>query len=232
MTEDRQKKSRKTLDDLEGLEAEQTDQGVLDAAMREAVAAVEAVESRKKGGGKASEDPETGGKGGKEPSGGRSSGSRGNTEVERLQREVASLKDVSLRTLADFDNFRKRAEKERQETRRYALVEPMREFLPVIDNLERALAAGGSADDLKTGVELIFKQMQDLLVRFNIEPVAAVGERFDPTVHEAVLQAEDPEVSEPTVTAELQKGYILHDRLLRPSMVKVGMPPAGTRKDS
>lgn len=218
MTEDGQKRS-KPLDDLEGIGVEETDQGALDAAMREAVAAVEAVESRKKGGGQDS------------PSPGEEESSRGpggaSSEVERLQQEVASLKDVSLRTLADFDNFRKRSEKEKQETRRYALVEPMRDFLPVIDNLERALAAGGSAEDLKIGVELILKQMLDLLQRFRIQPVAAVGERFDPTVHEAVMQEEDPKVAEPTVQVELQKGYILHDRLLRPAMVKVAMPPAG-----
>ncbi|MCB1033201.1 MAG: nucleotide exchange factor GrpE, partial [Acidobacteria bacterium] len=105
-------------------------------------------------------------------------------------------------------------------------------FLPVIDNLERALAAGGSAEDLKVGVELILKQMRDLLQRFQVKVVAAVGERFDPAVHEAVLQEVDPEVTEPKVQEELQKGYILHDRLLRPAMVKVAMPAAGSGRSS
>ncbi len=218
MTDDGQKR-QDHLDDLEGLGVEETDQGALDAAMREAVAAVEAVESRKKNGGEASDSAAQ-------------APAENPAEAEQLHEEIASLRDMSLRTLADFDNFRKRSEKEKEETRRYALVEPMREFLPVIDNLERALAAGGSANDLKVGVELILRQMLDLLQRFQIQPVAAEGERFDPTVHQAVLQEEDPEASEPTVQVELQKGYILHDRLLRPAMVKVAMPPGGGSKPS
>ena len=226
MTEDRRKR-QEHLDDLEGFDTMDTDRSKLDAAMREAVEAVEAVENRKKGG----RQEDVGATKADTPSG-QAPIKASADEVERLQQEVASLKDISLRTLADFDNFRKRSEKERQETRRYALVEPMRDFLPVIDNLERALAAGGSAEDLKVGVELILKQMRDLLQRFQVKVVAAVGERFDPAVHEAVLQEVDPEVTEPKVQEELQKGYILHDRLLRPAMVKVAMPAAGSGRSN
>jgi len=179
---------------------EQTD---LEAAMREAMAAVEgAAESSR---------PEAGATGG--------------DEVTQLRREIADLRDRSTRTLADFDNFRKRSERERQELRRYALLEPLRELLTVADNLDLALSAQGSADDLKRGVELIHRQMQELLRRFGVTEVAAVGQPFDPTLHEAVSREESPEVAAPTVVAELRRGYRLHDRLLRPAMVKVAVPP-------
>lgn len=174
----------------------------LEAAMRDAVAAVEGVEA-----GARQEAP----------------GSAGD-ETARLRAEVADLRDRSVRTLADFDNFRKRAERERQELKRYALLEPMREFLTVSDNLDLALSAQGSADDLKRGVEMIHRQMAELLRRFGAVEVPAVGQPFDPTVHEAVAREESAEVKAPTVVAELRRGYKMHDRLLRPAMVKVAVP--------
>lgn len=179
----------------------------LETAMREAVAAVEEVESGARGEG--------------------SSSSSTNGEVERLREEIADLRDRSMRTLADFDNFRKRSERERQDLRKYALVEPIREFLTVMDNLDLALSAGGSAEDLKRGVEMIHRQMQDLLRRFGVQEVKAVGEAFDPQVHEAVSREESADVKTPTVAAELRRGYTLHDRLLRPAMVKVAVPHEG-----
>lgn len=180
----------------------------LETAMREAVAAVEEVESGARGNASASS-------------------SNGNAEVEKLREEIADLRDRSMRTLADFDNFRKRSERERQDIRKYALVEPIREFLTVMDNLDLALSAGGSAEDLKLGVELIHRQMQDLLRRFGVQEVKAVGEAFDPQVHEAVSREESADVKTPTVAAELRRGYTLHDRLLRPAMVKVAVPQEG-----
>jgi molecular chaperone GrpE len=178
----------------------------LESTMREAVAAVEQVESeagtdRPAG----SETPET-------------------METDRLRREIADLRDRSMRTLADFDNFRKRSERERQEARRFAVAEPLRDLLGVVDNLERALAAGGSADDLKTGVALTLRQMQEALRRHGVTEVAAAGAPFDPAVHEAVQREERPDVAAPTVVEEFQRGYLLHDRLLRPAMVKVAVP--------
>jgi molecular chaperone GrpE len=172
----------------------------LEAAMRDAVAAVEAGSRPVAAGPAASE------------------------EVERLRREVADLKDRAVRTLADFDNFRKRSQRESQEFKKYALLEPMRDFLTVIDNLDLALSAQGSAEDLKMGVEMIHRQMQELLRRFGATEVPAVGQPFDPTQHEAVAREESPEVKAPTVVAELRRGYRMHDRLLRPSMVKVAVP--------
>ena len=147
-------------------------------------------------------------------------------EVERLRREMAALRETSIRTLADFDNFRKRTERETKEAKRYALTEPLRDFLSVVDNLERALSAEARPEDLKIGVEMILRQMHELLRRFGVTAVHAVGERFDPTVHEAVARQEDPEVEHPIVRREMQRGYRIHERLLRPAMVAVAVPPA------
>ncbi len=187
----------------------------LDAAMREAVAAVDAVEGGKEKGEKAEKGIAPAGSGSDE-------GDEG--ETGKLRREIADLRDRSMRTLADFDNFRKRSERERQEQRRYALLEPLRDFLEVIDNLGLALSAGGSAEDLKRGVEMIHRQMQDLLRRHGVKDVEALGQPFDPALHEAVAREEDPTVKKTTVVEELRRGYFLHDRLLRPAMVKVAVP--------
>ena len=94
----------------------------------------------------------------------------------------------------------------------------------MVDNLERALESEGSAADLKLGVDMIRKQLETILSRHGVERVAALGEPFDPTVHEAVMRVEDAGVDEPRVRGELQSGYVLHDRLLRPAMVKVAVP--------
>jgi molecular chaperone GrpE len=145
-------------------------------------------------------------------------------EVTKLEREIADLRDRSIRTLADFDNFRKRADREREDIRRYATSELLRDLLGVVDNLNLALAAGGGAEDLKLGVELTLRQFADLLRRYGVREVPALGERFDPAHHEAVSKHEDPAVTVPTVVEELRRGYFLHDRLLRPAMVRVALP--------
>jgi molecular chaperone GrpE len=181
----------------------------LEAAMRDAVAAVEGVESGS-------------GRGGDAPAAGDPPGSAG--EIAKLRQENAELRDRSVRTLADFDNYRKRAERERQEMKKYALIEPVRELLTVADNLDLALSAQGSTEDLKRGVEMIHRQMTDLLRRFGAVEVPAVGQPFDPTLHEAVSREESRDVKVPTVVAELRRGYKMHDRLVRPSMVKVAVP--------
>lgn len=166
----------------------------LERAMQDAAAAVESAESHRR------------------------------VDVGRLEQELADLRDRSMRTLADFDNYRKRAERERTEIRRYALLEPMRDLLEVVDNLERAASAGGSADDLRQGVEMILRQLHELLQRYGVTPVETEGRPFDPNVHEAVGRRESAEVEEPMVDQELQKGYVLHDRLLRPARVMVAVP--------
>jgi molecular chaperone GrpE len=202
-------------DDLRDIGIEDTSEVALDldeqspdleTAMREAVAAVEGIEEGARTAAEADDGAE---------------------EVAKLRQEIADLRDRSMRTLADFDNFRKRSERERQELRRYALLEPMRELLTVADNLDLALSAQGSAEDLKRGVEMIHRQMQELMRRFGVTEVAAAGQPFDPTLHEAVSREENAEVKAPTVVAELRRGYRMHDRLLRPAMVKVAVPPEG-----
>jgi molecular chaperone GrpE len=145
-------------------------------------------------------------------------------DVATLQAELADLRDRSIRTLADFENYRRRSDREREDLRRFAVADALRDMLPVVDNLERALAAGGTVEDLKLGVELTLRQFKDLLRQRGIVEVPAVGEPFDPAVHEAVAREEAAGVSVPTVTAEMQRGYALHGKLLRPALVRVAMP--------
>ncbi len=147
-------------------------------------------------------------------------------ELHAAKQEVDRLR----RAAAEFDNLRKRAERERQESRWNTAAGPLREFLGVVDNLDRALQAEASTDDLRAGVEMIRRQMADLLRRFDVEPVASLNAPFDPNVHEAVAREESVEVDEPTVVQELLTGYRLESRLLRAAMVRVAVPaaPAGS----
>lgn len=141
-----------------------------------------------------------------------------------VERELAELRERHLRLRADFENFRKRAERERDERLRRGVAESMRELLPVADNLERALAAEGSKDDLRRGVEMIARQLEEVLRQQGVTAIASVGLPFDPQIHEAVAREESPGVETPTVVAEFQRGYLHGDRLLRPAMVRVAMP--------
>ena len=179
------------------IELDSDDQEDLEETMRQALEAVEGVER---------------------------AGSDTSRDVDRLEREIADLRDRSIRTLADFDNYRKRAERERQDMRRYALLEPMRELVEVVDNLERAAAAAGSADDLKQGVDMILRQLGDFLRRHGVVAIEAEGQPFDPAFHEAVSRQESDGIDEPVVAQELQKGYRLHERLVRPARVVVAVP--------
>jgi len=143
--------------------------------------------------------------------------------LEALRREKDALQDRLLRTAAEFDNFRKRMDRERAELAAYASSEALREMLPIVDNLERALQApsGGESDALRRGVELIHKQMLDLLRKRGVTPIEALGADFDPNFHQAVIHESSPDHREGEVMQELQRGYMLGDRLLRPAMVKV-----------
>ncbi len=144
--------------------------------------------------------------------------------VAELQAELADLRDRSIRTLADFDNYRRRSEREREDLKRFAVSDVLRDLLPVVDNLQRALAAGGTVEDLKQGVELTLRQFNELLRQRGVAEVSAVGAPFDPAVHEAVARVDDESVTVPTVLDELQRGYTLHGKLLRPALVRVAMP--------
>jgi molecular chaperone GrpE len=143
---------------------------------------------------------------------------------EEVEAEAEDFHEKWLRALADLDNYRKRVDRERAEERRYRSLEVLREVLVIGDNLRRALEAGGGVDDLKAGIEMIGRQLDGLLGDFGVRRVPSVGQPFDPTVHEAVSRHEDLQVDRPTVSEELQAGYLMHDRLLRPAMVSVAMP--------
>jgi molecular chaperone GrpE len=133
------------------------------------------------------------------------------------------MRDRYLRTLADFENFRKRSEREKADFHRYATAGLLREILPVLDNFERALDHAAEGDEFHKGVLMIYKQLEDVLQKSGLKPIDESGVRFDPNIHEGVVRDEDPSVPNQTVVAVLQKGYFLHDRLLRPALVKVAV---------
>ena len=158
-------------------------------------------------------------------------------EVERLrtERDAAladrdALQQRLLRLQADFENARKRDAKERSELRDYSVANAMETFLPVLDNFQLALAATGSAEQLRTGVELIVKQMEDALRSLSIEPVAAVGAQFDPRVHEALEMVEREDVPDHQVIDEIRRGYRIKERLLRPALVRVASNSKQTKE--
>ena len=143
--------------------------------------------------------------------------------ADDLRRERDSLQDRLLRTAAEFDNYRKRMERDRRELAEYAAFDVLTDMLPIVDNLERALQSQTpSADDpFRKGVELIYKQMLDLLKKRGVRTIEAAGQMFDPNFHNAVIHEASSEHREGEVMQELQRGYMLGDRLLRPAMVKV-----------
>jgi len=142
--------------------------------------------------------------------------------LETLQREKDALQDRLLRTAAEFDNYRKRVERDRREQAEAVTAGALTDLLPIVDDLERALKAAGNIDDpLRKGVELIHKQMTDLLRKRGVRTIEAVGADFDPRYHQAVVQEVSPDHREGEVIEEFARGYVLGDRLLRPSMVKV-----------
>jgi molecular chaperone GrpE len=149
------------------------------------------------------------------------------SDVDELRQKLAEAEERTLRLRAEFDNFRKRLEREREDRERRALAQPFLDLLPVVDNLERAAAATGSADDLRHGAELIARQLVDQLRRYGLEEIPAVGKPFDPRLHEAVSKVESREHDRPTVISELQRGYWLNGKLLRPAMVEVAVPVEG-----
>jgi molecular chaperone GrpE len=146
-------------------------------------------------------------------------------ELQKLKAERDSLLDRLARAQAEFENARRRASKEQQDFRDYAAVDAIRPLLPVLDSFERAMQVRSEPADFRSGVELIYKQLQDALAKIGIRAIAAQGEPFDPHVHEAIEMVETSEAPDHEVLEELQRGYKFKDRLLRPAMVKVARNP-------
>lgn len=147
-------------------------------------------------------------------------------EVDQLKAELDHVRDIYIRKLAEFDNFRKRVERERDEGQRAATEELVRNLLPVLDNFERALDhAEDDSGAFHQGVEMIAKQLWDVLERTGVAVVDPVGQPFDPELHEAVQRVEDSELVSGTVASVMLKGFTLGDRLVRPAMVGVVVAP-------
>lgn len=148
-------------------------------------------------------------------------------EIAELRKAVEELKDKFLRSVAELDNVRKRTEREKEEFFQYALSDLLRDILPILDNFERALKTSEEEADGKTfreGVELIYRMLLNLVKKHGVRPIELEDNKFDPSLHHALVSEESEEVSEPEIKEELQKGYLLHNRLLRPTMVKVIIP--------
>ena len=148
------------------------------------------------------------------------------SELEALREERAGFLDRLARLQAEFDNFRKRSVKEQQDFRDYALAEAIRSLLPILDSLDRALKTSeASVQDFRSGIELIDKQFHDALAKLGVEPIPAEGEPFDPNLHQAVQMVDTADAADNHVIDELQRGYRIKDRLLRPAMVRVASNP-------
>jgi molecular chaperone GrpE len=145
-----------------------------------------------------------------------------NDALDELRREKDSLQDRLLRTAAEFDNYRKRVERERRDLADFMKADILTEILPIVDNFERAMQVpSADGDPLRKGVELIHKQMLDFLRKRGVTTIEALGADFDPNFHQAVIHETSPFHREGEVIEELQRGYMLGDKLLRPAMVKV-----------
>jgi molecular chaperone GrpE len=148
--------------------------------------------------------------------------------VGELEAQVRAERDTALRSAADLDNARKRAQRDLQEGVRFANERLLKDFLPVVDNLERALSHGNATRDwasLEQGLQMTQKQFEDTLARHGAKPVAALGQPFDPNLHEAMGTNESTEVPPNTVVSEVLRGWTLHDRLVRPALVSVSKAP-------
>lgn len=204
-------------ENVEAKAEEEADPGLVDLAPGEAVQSEDAAAVE--------ESDEISEAGAREPS----PISKLQSQVDVLMSERASLYDKLLRRQAEFENYRKRVERERAELYQHGRDDVLLQFLPVVDNFERALSSleesEGDAEALRRGVELIHKQFSDALAKLGLETVEAVGHTFDPHVHEAVTTEATDKHKENTVIEEFQRGYKIGDRLLRPAKVKVASSP-------
>jgi molecular chaperone GrpE len=147
------------------------------------------------------------------------------TQIEQLTAERDRLLDRLARLQAEFENARKRAERERAEQRDFVTASAVEQFLPVVDNFELALKSTGSEKQLRSGVTLIVKQMEEILEKMQVKAVPTVGELFDPRVHEALGTVERDDIPDQHVAEEVRRGYKIRERLLRPALVRVAHNP-------
>jgi molecular chaperone GrpE len=159
-----------------------------------------------------------------------------NLELEKIKKERDEYKDKYIRKLAEFDNYRKRIEKEREEYYCYPTADVIRLLLPVIDSFECAMNLECKLEEshIKEGMELIYKQMMNILQSLGLETISALGEQFDPNIHQAVAREDTKEYKNNEVIEEMQKGYTFRDKLLRPAIVKVAIhsEEQGKQKES
>ena len=146
-------------------------------------------------------------------------------ECERLRVERDQLFERLARLQAEFDNARKREQRERADYRAFAVADAVEQFLPVLDNFKLALNSKGTAEQLRTGVELIAKQMDEVLRGLNVTPVETVGQPFDPRIHEALESVERSDLPDHQVIDEIRRGYRIKERLLRPALVRISVNP-------
>ncbi len=212
-----------------GLETSQE----LEEAMREAARSVEARAAQRRAEGRADDPDEVGDEPDPAASGADSA------RVEALERELAEAKDRTLRVAADLENFRKRALKDREEAHHFGHQNLVKDLLPSVDNLERAVdhaRKGGeeSASGLLEGVELVLRELHSVLGKHGVTPIEALGQPFDPALHEAMAQVPDGSQPPGTVVEVFQRGYQLRARLLRPARVVVSRLPdeAGTGSEA
>ena len=153
-------------------------------------------------------------------------GASAQAEIAQLKGEREQLVDRLARLQAEFDNARKREAKERADAREYTVGSTVEPFLSVMDNFQLALKSGGTAEQLRSGVELILKQMEDALKGLQVTPVESVGAIFDPRIHEALGSIETVEFPDHQVLEEIRRGYKIREKLLRPAMVKIAVNKA------
>ncbi len=146
-------------------------------------------------------------------------------ERDQLAAERAEIQDRLLRSRAEFDNFRRRAERERSEYLQFAGMDPVREILPIVDDFERALKVETADRNYAKGVELIYQRMLDSLKKMGLEPIETAGKVFDPNLHQAVERVQTDEAEDQAILGEFQRGYNFKGKLLRPAMVRVAVRP-------
>ncbi len=147
------------------------------------------------------------------------------TERDGARAERDEIKDLLLRRQAEFENFRKRTEKERSEYLQYAAMDMVRDLLPILDDFERALKIEGAGPEYARGIEMIYNRMYETLKKMGLEPIVSEGKTFDPNLHQAVERVETKDSPDGSILSEFQRGYFFKGKLLRPTMVKVAVRP-------